>query len=189
MAQVKETRKAVGDLLVLLVHKLPANRISTLSAAVIQVYGESAQAYAAFAAALAKKGDRETAIAAFKHALGLEPRLVWANEELGKLLIHSDPVAAVEYFKAALAVQPDSLDAHVFLAFALIALRRFDEAIASATTAIELQAKEPLAWLARSRAKADKGDLSSAQEDLNRALEVDPQNELAHSLRIALGER
>ena len=187
MAQVKETRKTVGDLLVVLVHKLPAERISTLSAAVIQAYGESAQAHAAFAAALVTEGDQETAIAAFKRALELEPRFVWANQKLGYLLMQTDPAAAVERFEAALAVQPDSLDASLGLSFALIALHRFDEAIDSATTAIELQAQEPLAWLARSRAKADKGDRSGAQEDLDRALELDPQNELGHSLQIALG--
>jgi len=186
MAQLKETRKLVERLLLLDLHKLPEERISALNAAFIHAYDRSAKAYAAFAAALVKEGDRNTAIEAFKRAVKLEPQFVWANEELGKLLLKSDPAGAVERFKTVLAVQPDNLEARVFMAFALIALGRFDEAIANATTAIELQAKEPLAWVARSRAKADKGDLPGAREDLEKALEVDPQNDLVRILQIAV---
>ena len=59
----------------------------------------------------------------------------------------------------------------------------WDAAIASASSAIKLNPNDPVAYINRSWAYAEKGKLDEAINDANKAVEINPRNPMAHNNR------
>ena len=186
MAKAKETRALVGPVLVRLVSRITADRLVQLTATVLQRDDKSAAAWAACGAAFNALGERDNAIAGFRVALEHEPRFPWAQEQLGLLLIESDPAEAVIHFDAALTIEPRNMPGLLGKASCLLLLERWAEAETTADAALALDSDEPLAWLARARARLAGGDVVAAQHDIDRALALQPGLEPAVRLRAAL---
>ena len=79
-----------------------------------------ARVYDAVGAWFAEKGDLKCAVAAFKAALRLEPRLAEAHFDLGLVLQSQKPVAAISEFRLALQYDPALLVAHCALGSSLV---------------------------------------------------------------------
>ena len=82
--------------------------------------------------ALADLGRRTDATAALRRALDLEPGLAEAHHGLGRVLLDSgDAAGAAESLQRAVALKPGLLEASLLLASALVALKRFPDALAA----------------------------------------------------------
>ena len=93
---------------------------------------------------LARRGDAARARTAFERALGLQPDLAEASNDLGALLAQGgDLPAAIERFRAALAAAPDYPDALNNLGYALLLSGRDDDARALYEKAVALQPDFP----------------------------------------------
>ena len=82
---------------------------------------------------------------------------------------------ALTDFDAAIAIAPELGEAHLTRAAALIGLRRYAEAIASATRSIELKTSEPeKAYFNRATARELTDDVKGAYDDYRTASEIAP---------------
>jgi predicted O-linked N-acetylglucosamine transferase (SPINDLY family) len=72
------------------------------------------------------------------------------------------------------ALRPDNANAHFNLSDVLLALRRYDDALAAANDALAIVDKHPGALLNRGVALASMGEIVLAQESLTAAVQVDP---------------
>lgn len=87
------------------------------------------------------------AAAAARDAVRLDPNLAEAHAAMGlvELWAYWDPPAAVASFERALALNPSDAPAHHDIAWALVALQRFDDAVAHVTRARDLDPLSPRA--------------------------------------------
>jgi TolB-like protein/tetratricopeptide (TPR) repeat protein len=87
------------------------------------------------------------AAAAAREALRLDPHLADAQAAVGLVQLWSEwnPAAAAESLERAVALNPSDATAHHDLAWALVALQRFDEAVAHMTRARDLDPVSPRA--------------------------------------------
>src|SRR5262249_34752922 len=81
-----------------------------------------------------------------KRACAAYPGDFWLNFELGNKLIAKDNEEAVRFYSVAVAIRPDSGNAHYQLGVALGSLKRLDEAIACFRKATELNPKAAVAF-------------------------------------------
>ncbi len=107
--------------------------------AAIEIEPQYADAHYNLGLALAMRGDSRAAREALAESLRLMPESAEARYNLGTLeLMDGEYARSVESFRAAIALNPNHAKAHANLAFALARLRRFDEAIESASRALRL---------------------------------------------------
>jgi tetratricopeptide (TPR) repeat protein len=118
------------------------------------------------------------AAAAAREAVRLDPALADAQAAMGvvELWANWNPNAAVEAFARAVALNPSDASAHHDYAWALVALQRFDEAVAHITRARDLDPLSP-------RANNDIGWLylqirqpGEAVRACRRTLAIDPES-------------
>ena len=155
-------------------------------------YAGLAEAYAIlpFYTATAQQDARPKAKAAALKALQLDEKLAEAHTALGMLLCTSDLNigGSISEFQRAIALNPNYATAHHWYGNGpLLALGRFDEAIAEAKRAIELDPLSPIinADLGQNLYNARRFDEAIAQ--LRKTLEIDPTFYYAHyNLGIAL---
>jgi tetratricopeptide (TPR) repeat protein len=112
------------------------------------------KAFFRFGFAAARAGQRDPAIAAFQHALELNPRCTDCHHRIG--LIYLDEgltyldltqlAHAIEEFRAALAINPDAAQVLSDLGIALAQVGDVQGAAATLTRALEIQ---PTLWAAR----------------------------------------
>jgi serine/threonine-protein kinase len=121
-------------------------------------------------------------------AQGQYPNDFWLNYYLGiALRAAKEPGKAVGFFRAALAIRPDSVAAHITLGNALKDLHQVDEAIRSYRRAIELDDHVALAHDNLGLALMDKKQVDEAIAAHKRAIEIDPNFPPAHgNLAVAL---
>lgn len=96
-----------------------------------------------------------------------------------------DPLGAVEWFDAALKLEPRSYFAQVNRSACMVELRRFDEALRAAQAAVEVAPAAARAHLTLARARAVLGDSAGAADAAQRAVELEPRDPAA---RQALGQ-
>jgi tetratricopeptide (TPR) repeat protein len=145
---------------------------------------ESAELYQTTARELAKQGATNLAIADYREALHIDPRLPGAHNELGDLFYHSPDkklqAAAEAEFQAALDVNPR--DEKAELALGVLAARRGDlkSAYADDSRALQLEPNDSDACteLAKVLIQMDRND--EARQLLERAVQIDPSNYVAH---------
>ncbi len=144
----------------------------------------SAELHQAMARELAKQGETDPAIAAYREALRINPRLPGAHTELGDLFYHSQDeklqAAAASEFQAALDVNPK--DEKAELATGVLAARRGDlkTAYTDDSRALQLEPADGDACteLAKVLIQMDRKD--EARQLLERAVQIDPSNYVAH---------
>jgi serine/threonine-protein kinase len=133
-----------------------------------------------------KLGDAEGMLDALRRLLELEPRSVWAHENMANVFMAQQRYEEASLsLEAALALEPANASLCGKLAAALDGLGRRDEALSYARKACELDAKDPRGWLSLGSLLIEVEDWKGAEEALGRALELQPDSSDA---RAALEE-
>jgi tetratricopeptide (TPR) repeat protein len=141
-----------------------------------------------------RQGDLEAALSDLGQAIRHEPRGPASPEaagdrlERGRLLLQGGRcAAAVRELDAALAIQPDSPEAHRLRAEALLRLERFARALPSLDRYLAGEVKKgptlAAAYRARGRARSKVGDHAGAAEDYTHALALEPADAGTHAGR------
>ena len=144
----------------------------------------SAEMRQAMARELARHGDEAPAIANFREAIRLNPRLPGLHSELGDFLYHSADAKlqaeAEPEFKAALAVNPRDEKAHLMLG--LVAAKRgdMDAAYAAFSQALEINPNDSDACTELAKLLVAKNQREQARQMLERAIQIDPTDYVAH---------
>jgi cytochrome c-type biogenesis protein CcmH/NrfG len=144
----------------------------------------SAEMHQVMARELARHGEETAAIANYREAIQIDPRLPGLHTELGDLLFNSQEEnnrqAAEAEFKAALAVNPD--DGRAELMLGEIAARRGDlqAAYEHEVRAAALQPNSSDACTELAKTLLLMNDRAKAQQWLERAIQLDPTDYVAH---------
>jgi eukaryotic-like serine/threonine-protein kinase len=165
-----------------------------------------AHAYVGLAEAMYFRGERESRVSRdyypaaarlVRRAIALDPTIAEAHTFLARYLLDytHDWIGAEDEHRRALALNPSSVDVHLWYGWHLQTASRFEEAIAEFDRAVEL---DPANWLPRAqliRALAFAGNERRATRELREALELAPEPErevLYHHWAVMLlrrGER
>jgi tetratricopeptide (TPR) repeat protein len=132
---------------------------------------------------LTRAGERQLAIRVLRSAQQRHPGDFWLNQELASSLMELRPVPARDalgYYRAALAVRPDSPGAHYNLGNALRARGDLAGAAASYRQAIALQPGYAEAYCNLGTVLDDRGDLAGALAAYRKAVARKPDSALAH---------
>lgn len=144
----------------------------------------SAQMHEVMARELARHEDDVPAIANYREAIKLDPKLATAHFDLGMLLYNSTEdnlrAQAEPEFKAALALNPNDEKSLVMLG--MIAAKRGDQKAAydHFSRALALQPDDADANLELAKILVAMNQNDKAQQLLERAIQIDPSNEVAH---------
>jgi serine/threonine-protein kinase len=134
-------------------------------------------------AGLLEESNSEQSMAFLRRVHDANPDDFWAAFAMGEALTGRGDPQGVGYYRAALALQPDAVAAHVNLAVALANLGRLDEAIDHAERALRIRPGSAVArynvstWLLRV------GRYAEAEEHARRAIELGDDQPLAHAVR------
>jgi tetratricopeptide (TPR) repeat protein len=128
--------------------------------------------------------DKATAIEEFETALFLEPTHYMAMMRLGQCRAFLHPMwfdlnAAAALFTGCIMHRPDHAHAYACRASVFSTLRRYKDALADYTRAIELGAELPQIWSNRGAAYDNLGEHEKAIADYSRAIALDANYELA----------
>jgi Tfp pilus assembly protein PilF len=144
----------------------------------------SAQMHQVMARELGRHGDEAAAVANYREAIKIDPRLAGLHSELGDLLYHSSdaPLKAESEseFRAALAVSPRDAKAHMMLG--AIAEKQGDVKAAydDYSHAMEIDPNDGDAVTAVGKTLISMNQPEKAQQMFERAIQIDPTNYLAH---------
>jgi cytochrome c-type biogenesis protein CcmH/NrfG len=144
----------------------------------------SAQMHQVMARELAKHGDEAPAIANYREAIKLDPKLPGVRFELGSLLYNSTDeklkLEAEPEFKAALAENPNDEKSQLMLG--MIAARRGDTKTAYDyyMRALQLEPDDQDAALELAKILVTMNQDDKAQQLLEHAIQIDPSNSVAH---------
>jgi tetratricopeptide (TPR) repeat protein len=143
--------------------------------------------------ALARAGWADEAIRLLRRGQERYPADFWLNETLGMLLLslHKGSQAeAVGYYRAALALRPDSPAVHINLGSALLGQGKLDEASNSFRRAVALAPTLAAAHLSLGAALARQGKLPEAEACYRHVIRLDSKYAPAHNqLGIALASQ
>src|SRR5205807_535649 len=120
-------------------------------------------------------------VQAFEAALHLEPTHYWSLMWLGYCLCdlgqrREDFAGAARVFTGCILKRPDHAHAYYCRANAYSKLRRYEEAVADSSRAIELDPKHALAWYNRGVSYNKLGQSDKAVGDFSRAIELGPKH-------------
>ncbi|QNI30925.1 tetratricopeptide repeat protein [Alloacidobacterium dinghuense] len=144
----------------------------------------SAQMHQVMARELARHGDEAPAIANYREAIKIDPKLPGVHFELGNLLYNSTDeklqAEAETEFKAALAANPNDEKSQLMLG--MIAAKHGDSKAAydDYSRALQLQPDDADAALELAKVLVTMNQSEKAQELLERAIQIDPSNSVAH---------
>ena len=144
----------------------------------------SAQMHLVMARELGKHGDESEAIANYREAIKIEPKLQGLHSELGDVLYHSSnetlKAESESEFRAALAAYPKDEKAQFMLG--VIAEKRGDvnAAYDAYSTALKLDPRDSDACAGMGKALVTMNKSREAQQMFERAIQIDPTNYLAH---------
>jgi tetratricopeptide (TPR) repeat protein len=140
-------------------------------------------------ALMAIEDDSPRAMAEVRAALALNPALPYAHELMGRLLVPTNRVAAIEEFRTAIRLKADAADAHLHLGD-LLAMdpASLDEALAEYRTALALRPDSfDAAYNAGTLLLGVPGETPAAIAALTTAVSVSPGDPRAHTnLAVAL---
>ncbi|MGB6132346.1 MAG: tetratricopeptide repeat protein [Acidobacteriaceae bacterium] len=144
----------------------------------------SAEMHQVMARELARRDDNAPAIANYREALRIDPKLPGAHTELGDLLFHSPDVklqaqAKVE-FEAALAVNPRDEQAQLLLGEIAEQSGDLATALADDTRALQLDPNDTDACVEAGKVLVLMNQRDKAQQMFERAVQIDPSNYVAH---------
>jgi Tfp pilus assembly protein PilF len=144
----------------------------------------SGQMHQVMARELARHGDEAPAIANYREAIQIDPKLPGVHFELGSLLYNSTgekvQAEAESEFKAAQAANPN--DEKTQLMLGMIAAKRGDTKTAynDYSRALQLQPDDGDANLEMAKLLVTMNQSERAQQLLEHAIQIDPSNSVAH---------
>ncbi|HZZ38320.1 MAG TPA: tetratricopeptide repeat protein [Acidobacteriaceae bacterium] len=151
---------------------------------------DSAEMHQVMARELARHGDDTPAIANYREAIKLDPKLPGVHFELGELLDHSSDetlkAGAQAEFEAALAVNPRDEKAELALGMTLEKKGDLKTALAADTRALELNPNDTDACTESGKVLVEMSRKEQAQKMFERAIGIDPSNYVAHYRLAAL---
>lgn len=160
--------------------ELANNAIITLALAA----PDSAELHQAMAQALARHGDDDAAVANYRQAIKLDPKLPGIHYELGSLLYNSVDeklqAQATAEFEAALAFNPNDEKAHLMLGEDAARHGDLKNALAAESRSVELQPNDPDACTELAKTLIAMHQPDKARTLLEHALAIDSMNETAH---------
>jgi serine/threonine protein kinase/tetratricopeptide (TPR) repeat protein len=137
--------------------------------------------------------SREQAVALLRRVQQRHPADFWINHDLARLLAKAQPPQldeAIAYYRAAVALRPQSAGVHLNLGVALKDKGRLDEAIAEYQEAIRIKKDYPEAHNNLGVALKDKGRLDEAIAEYQEAIRIKKDYPEAHNnLGNALGTK
>ena len=149
------------------------------------------------ASALKRQGKSDEAITEYREAARLDAEQGLVGNALGTLgttlkeLGRPDETIAI--YQRIVERAPDKMEARIGLGNALIAQDKIDEAIKAFTAAVRIEPKSASLWKVRGYALARLGRWRESRDDLNRALEIEPDDHLiwfsAALLDLWVGDR
>ena len=147
---------------------------------VIEINPNFAWAYNNLGDALVKQGNLDEAVAYYFESLKLNPNSAWLLYGLGEALAkQGDLEGAIEYLQKAIEIKPNFYKFYHSLGQVLTVKEDFDEAISSYQKAIDLRSKIAHSYLGCCLSFMCKGELSQAQDYLQLALKIVPENATA----------
>ena len=145
---------------------------------------ESAELHQAMAQALARHGDDEAAIANYRAAIKLNPKLPGLHYELGSVLYNSADeklqAQASAEFEAALAINPKDEKAQLMLGEDAARHGDLQKAFEAESQAAQLQPNDPDACTELAKTLIAMHQPERARPLLEHALSIDSMNETAH---------
>jgi cytochrome c-type biogenesis protein CcmH/NrfG len=145
---------------------------------------DSAELHQAMAQALARHGDDDAAVANYRDALKLNPKLPGLHYELGSLLYNSADeklqTQASAEFEAALAINPNDEKAELLLGEDAARHGDIQKAFAAESRAVELQPDDPDACTEFAKTLIAMHQPDKARLLLEHAIALDSMNETAH---------
>lgn len=160
--------------------------------ALLRDYPEEADIHLFLGIALLRLRDPESAEAAVRRAIALEPKHIEARTLLGWIQseVHGNYEAAAEEYKRVVELRPDSPEARNNLGVALKRKGELSRAAQAFTEALELRPDYSAALSNRGWVLADQGRWSEARRDFERALRYRPDDDgalfgLSQALRQA----
>ena len=126
-------------------------------------------------------GNLSRALAHYRQALELGPRVARVHDYYGRHLMRRKKVAAAgESFRQALRLDPELAEAHYHLGSVYVYSRHYDEAKACYRQTLELDAKHAEAHTALGRLLQREGSIATAMNHLRAAIEIDKAQAPAH---------
>ncbi|HEV2326226.1 MAG TPA: tetratricopeptide repeat protein [Terracidiphilus sp.] len=145
---------------------------------------ESAEMHQVMARELARQNHNAEAIANYRAAIKLNPKLAGLYTELGDLLLNSEDMAqqaeAGDEFKAALALNPNDERAELELGMVEARKGNIKAAYADYSRAIELNPNDGDACTEMAMTLMTMNQTEKAQQMFERAVQIDPTNDVAH---------
>ncbi len=149
----------------------------TLFRRALAVTDHNATAHLNLGSALQAKGKTAEAVAEYRAALELDPKLFEADSNLGKLLFEQGNfAAALPWCELAVRLKPDRAALHNNLGLVLAALGRFDEALVQFDQATRLNKTYAIPHFQSGRILLKQGHGIEAVSQLFTALQLDPDN-------------
>lgn len=150
-----------------------------------------AQLYANLAAAAVYLEKYEEAIDAAESALKLDPEQIHARCNLSHAYLARgiDPHIVVKLCREGLQKSPGHRCFHYYLAEAYLRTGDYEEALAEATTAVEIDPQLPDRWVLRAKVLCKLNRDNEARRDIATALELDPNHSDANRLAEQLQEK
>jgi len=138
--------------------------------------GRQVSAYVTDGIGSFQKGDLDSALAAFNHALELDPKSADAlyNRGLTKAA-QDDSDGAISDYSQALEINPKMAQAYYARGLARHAKSDLDGALSDYNLAIQNEPHDALAFFNRGLIRMQKDDVDGAVVDSSRALELDPR--------------
>ena len=149
---------------------------------VLDIDPESASAHAGMGAALFRLGQYEQAAESLAQAVSLRPDAlpISAFHLLADALRRRQRYEeAIEIYRGMLEIDPEYAPAHAGIGYALLQLKRYEEAAESLARSISFEPESPEAGdrhVAMGRASAELGRREAAAQHYVRALEIDARN-------------
>ena len=141
-----------------------------------------AQVYATHAQVLAKSGKTEEALAAFNHAIELDPNNAQALYGRGLLYQgEKQHEQAIDDFTAANGLKPQQAEPLLGRAVSYLALDKSREAAADLDEAVQADPQNAQIWSTRGQAYERLGDKTKAAESYGRAINLRRRDEAARN--------
>jgi len=127
-----------------------------------------------------QSGRTDEAIAEYGVCIGLRPDFAWPHYNLGLIYAGLNNLeAAHRHLLIAVQLKPDLAQAHADLGVLRFQQGDYSEARQSCDKAIDVGLRTSRVFANRAAARAAMSDVDGAKADLQKALEIDPQNETA----------
>jgi len=191
-AQIQSDPREPQNYVYLAFSDLPIKKYDEAQAAAeaaIKLAPDNIEALQALADTLAATGDYSGAINSLNKAIALDPKNPWVEIRLGNIFYNlGNYDEAINHFRTASELAPDELSPLRSVMNVAARAGKYDEAISAASTLLaKLQPKDSAEVLGlRSFLYREKGLLTEAAADADKAASIDPDQDWTHLARAAV---